>query len=157
MFESRVRGYIQRFLKNLVEESVGITKTNFHTTDQLTQISLVCVCRFANDRGIYGNKIIGYQHGIRPHPRSQGLFVLETSPIRIDPEGLGRRRTGTRQVGKGCFTYLQAPVNLFLEERAEQEETRDRGTTVGSYNKHRPFFLPVNRPSSQTNYGEHDR
>lgn len=62
-----------------------------------------------------------------------------------------------QELGKGCFTYLQAPVNLFLEERAEQEETRDRGTTVGSYNKHRPFFLPVNRPSSQTNYGEHDR
>ena len=148
MFESRVRGYIQRFLKNLVEESVGITKTNFHTTDQLTQISLVCVCRFANDRGIYGNKITGHQHGIRPHPRSHGLFVLETSPIRIED--------AVQELGMGCFTYLQAPVNLFLEERAKQEETGDRGTTVRSYNEHRPFLLPVNSPGSQTNYGEHD-
>ena len=36
MFESRVQGYIQRFLKNPVEESVDITKTNFYATDQLT-------------------------------------------------------------------------------------------------------------------------
>ena len=61
-----------------------------------------------------------------------------------------------QELGKECFTYLQTSVNLFLKERAKQEETGDRGTTVRSYNKHRPFLLPVNSPGSQTHYGEHD-